>query len=158
MVCSKAVNGIAQRRGVQGQAQAMLDSLRQKHAAYTAWLKRASCLPTSLRVCPKVGMLRRQMRNWHRIAVGRRPCCRWTRSPPCPRPQAGLSRTCWVSNSSWLCVSPTFNVTHPIVALRLRGKSAQSTVMVDNYFMIEFHGLLFGDLRKPIDHRTIGAG
>ncbi len=47
--------------------------------------------------------------------------------------------------------SPTFDVTHPIVALRMRGKSAQSTVMVDNYFMIEFHGLLFGDLRKPID-------
>ncbi len=47
--------------------------------------------------------------------------------------------------------SPTFDVTHPIVALRMRGKSAQSTVMVDNYFMIEFHGLLFGDLKKPID-------
>jgi hypothetical protein len=50
--------------------------------------------------------------------------------------------------------SPTFELTHPVVALRMRGKSAQSTVVVDNYYMIEFHGLLFGDLRKPIDQSS----
>ncbi len=47
--------------------------------------------------------------------------------------------------------SPTFDVTHPVVALRMRGKGVQSTVIVDNYFMIEFHTLLFGDLKKPVD-------
>lgn len=47
--------------------------------------------------------------------------------------------------------SPTFPLTHRVVAMRMRGKSAQSMVVVDNYFMNEFQGLLFGDMRKPID-------
>ncbi|MGN6546423.1 MAG: DUF1553 domain-containing protein, partial [Aureliella sp.] len=47
--------------------------------------------------------------------------------------------------------SPTFPLTHRSIAMRMRGKSAQSSIVVDNYFMTEFHGLLFGDLRKPID-------
>jgi hypothetical protein len=47
--------------------------------------------------------------------------------------------------------SPDFKVTGTHVCVKMRGKSAQSVVCVDNYFMGEFHGLLFGDLRKPID-------
>ncbi len=50
--------------------------------------------------------------------------------------------------------SPTFELSHPKVALRIRGAIAQSSINVDNYFMIEFHGLLFGDMRKPIDQTT----
>ena len=51
--------------------------------------------------------------------------------------------------------SPTFDLSKPLVALRMRGKSAQSSIVVDNYFMNEFQGLLFGDLRKPIDQPLI---
>ncbi|QDV27981.1 PSD1 and planctomycete cytochrome C domain-containing protein [Aureliella helgolandensis] len=47
--------------------------------------------------------------------------------------------------------SPTFDVQGKAICIKMRGKSAQSTVLVNNYFMLEFHGLLFGDLRKPID-------
>ncbi len=47
--------------------------------------------------------------------------------------------------------SPTFEVQRPVVCLKLQGKSALSVVSVDNYYMHEFTGLLFGDLRKAID-------
>jgi hypothetical protein len=47
--------------------------------------------------------------------------------------------------------SPTFDVDRTHVCLKMRGKSAQSAVVVSHYFMQEFHGLLFGDMRKPID-------
>jgi hypothetical protein len=47
--------------------------------------------------------------------------------------------------------SPDFLVTRPMVCLKMRGKSTQSSISVSGYFMGEFHGLLFGDMRKPID-------
>jgi hypothetical protein len=47
--------------------------------------------------------------------------------------------------------SPTFDLPKPLIALRLRGKSVLSVVTVDNYFMNEFQGLLFGDMRKGVD-------
>lgn len=47
--------------------------------------------------------------------------------------------------------SPEFEVTKPVVCLKMRGKSTQSIVNVSNYFMSEFHGLLFSDMRKPIE-------
>lgn len=47
--------------------------------------------------------------------------------------------------------SPTFDVSHGAVCIKMRGKSTQSSVVVDHYFMQEFSGLLFDDLRKPID-------
>lgn len=53
--------------------------------------------------------------------------------------------------------SPTLEVTHPVICLQLRGKSTQSSIVVSNYFMGEFHGLLFGDLRKPIDQPLDGG-
>ena len=47
--------------------------------------------------------------------------------------------------------SPTFDLDRTHVCLKMRGKSTQSAVVVSHYFMQEFHGLLFGDMRKPID-------
>ena len=47
--------------------------------------------------------------------------------------------------------SPNFELTHPYLCMKIRGKSTQSSISVDGYFMHEFQGLLFGDLRKPID-------
>lgn len=47
--------------------------------------------------------------------------------------------------------SPSFDLTHPMIALRMRGKSAVSSIVVDNYYMNEFTNLLFNDLRKAID-------
>ncbi len=53
--------------------------------------------------------------------------------------------------------SPAFNVERPVVCLKMRGKSAQSSVSVNNYYMHEFTGLLFGDLRKAIDQPADGG-
>ncbi len=57
-----------------------------------------------------------------------------------------LGRHQWVSLES-----PDFEVTHPAVCLQVRGQAAESSVVVSNYFMQEFHTLLFGDLKKTID-------
>lgn len=47
--------------------------------------------------------------------------------------------------------SPNFTLSGRCVCLKMRGKSTQSMVCVDGYFMTEVQGLLFADMRKPID-------
>lgn len=47
--------------------------------------------------------------------------------------------------------SPNFDLSKRCVCVKMRGKSTQSMVCVDGYFMVEVQGLLFADLRKPID-------
>lgn len=47
--------------------------------------------------------------------------------------------------------SPTFVLQHPMICLKSRGQSADSVVVVGNYFMDEFNGLLFRDVRKKIE-------
>jgi Protein of unknown function (DUF1553)/Protein of unknown function (DUF1549)/Planctomycete cytochrome C len=47
--------------------------------------------------------------------------------------------------------SPRFQLSHRCVCLKIRGKSTQSSVCVNGYFMNEVHGLLFGDTRKAIN-------
>lgn len=53
--------------------------------------------------------------------------------------------------ASVILQSPIFDVQKPMMCLKLRGKAATSVVHVSNYFMHEFTGLLFADLRKGID-------
>lgn len=53
--------------------------------------------------------------------------------------------------------SPDFEMTHNLVCLKMKGKSAQSSVIVSNYFMNEFHNLLFNDTRKPINQLSDGG-
>ncbi len=50
--------------------------------------------------------------------------------------------------------SPNFNLSNRCVCIKMRGKSTQSMVCVDGYFMTEVQGLLFADLRKPIDQQN----
>ncbi|MFO0940826.1 MAG: DUF1553 domain-containing protein [Pirellulales bacterium] len=47
--------------------------------------------------------------------------------------------------------SPNFTLSNRCVCFKMRGKSTQSMVCVDGYFMVEVQGLLFADARKPID-------
>lgn len=47
--------------------------------------------------------------------------------------------------------SPTLDVRRNAVCIKARGKSAQSSLIVSNYFMNEFHSLLFKDTRMSID-------
>ncbi len=46
--------------------------------------------------------------------------------------------------------SPDFEVTRTHICLKMRGADSHATVVVSNYFMQEFHGLLFKDLRKEV--------
>lgn len=70
---------------------------------------------------------------------------------PLPERMRVLRSGAWGRKQYVTLRSPDFKVTGTHVCIKMRGKSAQSVVCVDNYFMGEFHGLLFGDLRKPID-------
>jgi Protein of unknown function (DUF1553)/Protein of unknown function (DUF1549)/Planctomycete cytochrome C len=47
--------------------------------------------------------------------------------------------------------SPTFELTHRCVCLKIRGKATTSSLHVNGYFMHEFTPLLFGDMRKTIE-------
>lgn len=70
---------------------------------------------------------------------------------PFPNPQ-GFFRTQRIGRNQALVLrSPTFEVTKPVVSLKMHGKGAHSNVVAGNYYMLEFHQLLFGDLRKGID-------
>ncbi|HAC90781.1 MAG TPA: hypothetical protein DCF63_09130, partial [Planctomycetaceae bacterium] len=70
---------------------------------------------------------------------------------PLPERAGVLRSGVWGRKQYVTLRSPDFKVTETHVCFEMRGKSTQSVVCVDNYFMGEFHGLLFGDLRKPID-------
>jgi hypothetical protein len=50
--------------------------------------------------------------------------------------------------------SPTFKAERPVICLKMQGKATQSMISVNNYYMHEFTGLLFSDLRKAIDQTT----
>ncbi|MCR9293873.1 MAG: PSD1 and planctomycete cytochrome C domain-containing protein, partial [bacterium] len=47
--------------------------------------------------------------------------------------------------------SPVFDVRQPVACIQGRGKSIHSALFIDNYFMNEFHQLLFHDTRKLIE-------
>ncbi len=82
----------------------------------------------------------------------RRPQYDWfSAALPLPMRSGVLSSQALGRKASVTIGSPTFDVSRTHVCVKLRGKSTQSAVVVSNYFMQEFHGLLFGDLRKPID-------
>ena len=70
---------------------------------------------------------------------------------PLPNSRQGFSSRVLGRNQRMSLLSPTFVLTHPNIALQISGKSAKSTLFIDNYFMIEFHQLLFGDVTKTID-------
>jgi len=70
---------------------------------------------------------------------------------PLPMRPGVLSSQALGRKASVTIGSPTFDLSRTHVCVKLRGKSTQSAVVVSNYFMQEFHGLLFGGLRKPID-------
>jgi hypothetical protein len=70
---------------------------------------------------------------------------------PMPSRQGIFSSQSLGPKQSLTLTSPNFNVTRTHVCIKLRGNATQSAVVVSNYFMQEFHNLLFGDLRKPID-------
>lgn len=70
---------------------------------------------------------------------------------PLPRKNAAFHSALFGRKQFQTLRSPAFSITHPFVCLKMRGKSTQSSIVVSNYFMSEFHGLLFSDLRKPID-------
>lgn len=44
--------------------------------------------------------------------------------------------------------SARFEVTHPVICLKMRSESCDSALIIDNYFMNEVHNLLFSDTRK----------
>ncbi len=46
--------------------------------------------------------------------------------------------------------SPSFTVDHPVVCIKMRGRGVHSGLVIDNYFMTEFHSLLFKDIRKDV--------
>lgn len=130
---------------------ALLESLRQKQSAYSKWQGESQLFADFSEGLPK---------GWYVEAADPQLASICSRPPellpldplaPLPSPAGRFVSHVLGKQQQLALRSPTFDVTHPFVALRMRGKSAQSTVMVDNYFMIEFHGLLFGDLRKPID-------
>ena len=134
--------------------QQLLASLRTKQAAYTKWLNESHLLADFSAGMPA---------GWYVEAADK------TLGEICSHPPAfavlepTMSKTAlpspagrFVSHAlgkqqQLVLRSPTVDLQQPFVALRMRGKLAQSTVMVDNYFMIEFHNLLFKDMRKPID-------
>lgn len=130
---------------------AWLESLKQKQSAYEKWLNESPLFADFSRGLPK---------GWYVESADRQLATACSQPPSLlpldpiaalPSPSGRFVSQALGKQQQLALRSPTFDVTHPIVALRMRGKSAQSTVIVDNYFMIEFHGLLFGDLRKPID-------
>jgi hypothetical protein len=48
--------------------------------------------------------------------------------------------------------SPTFTITHPTIHYRLNAKNATVRLVIDGYFMVRFHGLLFGGIEmKDVD-------
>ena len=130
---------------------ATLDSLHNKQTAYAKWLSESELYADFSKGLPQ---------GWYVEAADSRLAKACSQPPTflpldpaaaLPSPAGRFVSHALGKQQQLSLRSPTFDVNHPIVALRMRGKSAQSTVMVDNYFMIEFHGLLFGDLRKPID-------
>ncbi|RMF41112.1 MAG: DUF1553 domain-containing protein [Planctomycetota bacterium] len=50
--------------------------------------------------------------------------------------------------------SPNFQVSHPVVCIKMRGTAVHSGLVIDNYFMTEFHSLLFKDIRKSVDQHA----
>lgn len=52
--------------------------------------------------------------------------------------------------------SQNFELTKPVVCIETRGEDCTSTVVVCNFFMTEFHNLLFGDTRKKINQKSLG--
>ncbi len=135
----------------QKKRQATVEALKHKQAAYAQWLTESVQLAEFSQGLPK---------GWYVEAADPQLGIACSQPPAIlpmdpvaalPSPSGRFVSHVLGKQQQLALRSPTFDVTHPIVALRMRGKSAQSTVVVDNYFMIEFHGLLFGDLRKPID-------
>ncbi len=48
--------------------------------------------------------------------------------------------------------SPTFTITHPAIHYRLNAKNVTIRLVIDGYFMVMFHGLLFGGVElKNVD-------
>jgi cytochrome c553 len=46
--------------------------------------------------------------------------------------------------------SPDFEIDHKSLSMLIAGDNANSNVIIDGYFMLPFHNLLFADMRKPI--------
>lgn len=70
---------------------------------------------------------------------------------PLPARPDVFSSKMWGQRQQSTLRSPNFQLTHRCVCLKVRGKSTQSSVCVNGYFMNEFTGLLFADARKTID-------
>ncbi len=75
----------------------------------------------------------------------------FTDERPLPALGSGLSSRLLGRKQQLSLISPTFEITHPVVSMLFSGKKAKSTLIIDNYFMIEFHQLLFGDVSKTVD-------
>ena len=129
-------------------AAAMHDQLRQSAIEFTRWQNESPLLADFRHGLPGGWTLEAaQPGDWSRpLQID------WFDTAlPLPTRPAVLTSGYWGRQQHLTLRSPDFEVTQPLVCIKLRGKSTQSTVLVSNYFMGEFHGLLFGDLRKPID-------
>ncbi len=126
-------------------------SIKAKQAAFDKWYTGSKQLASFEHGLPEGWTVESTCSTMPTVATSKRP---WMLLEPAGLMPArsGLFASHVLGRQQQLALrSPTFDVTTPAIALRMRGKSAQSAVIVDNYFMIEFHGLLFGDLKKPID-------
>ncbi len=75
----------------------------------------------------------------------------YSESLPIPNRPGIFSSQKFGRQTSLLLSSPSFTLDHNMICVKMRGKSTQASVIVNNYFMNEFHSLLFKDTRKPID-------
>lgn len=75
----------------------------------------------------------------------------YSTSFPIPNRQGVLSSQRLGLRQRLTLQSPTFDVSRNAVSIKTRGKSAQSSLIVSNYFMNEFHSLLFKNTRMSID-------
>ncbi len=76
----------------------------------------------------------------------------WFTAPhPLPA-REGIFSSASYGTRQWATLSsPSFTVPRTAICIKLRGKSVQSSVVASNYFMGEFHTLLFKDLYKQVD-------
>ncbi|MBX3423189.1 MAG: PSD1 domain-containing protein [Pirellulaceae bacterium] len=129
--------------------------LRQLHQQYTQWEANSYLLADFRDGLPSGWTLEAvEPNDWR----SERPRVDWfVGHLPMPVRPDVLSSQLWGRRQYLTLRSPDFQVTTPCVCIKMRGKSTQSVTLVDNYFMGEFHGLLFSDLRKPIDQSIDGG-
>lgn len=75
----------------------------------------------------------------------------WTKAGLRINPTAGVNSALLSTELRGTLTSPTFELTHPEILVRVAGEGSRMRLVIDGYSLYEFNGLLFNGFRQAVD-------